>query len=519
MPRIDAIDVAHHQGPIDWFQAYASGVRVCSIRATTGLDITTEYQKAVTGHAGPIGGMYVDDQFTNNRVNSAAAGVEHRLFYHLLNGPHSLEVQADHFLSTIGHLAEGEGVLLDYEVAPWTVQQATAWLEYVEERTGRPPGIYGGVRAGWRDLKMFNGPFGPRPRWLACWISEAKARKAAAPYWGDAWQWTSKGTLPGINGRVDLSQVDNAAGFDACCGYKGSDSMVSTVMMRRTYKDRRIVIASNRITKRTVKVPRQLILHTGEFGEGLSISSFIDNHLTVPGDRVGSTPTSRYGSCYDTLVSANINDPEAVEILDPEWAPFAAGDPWNNQALHLCFFGTAYQTPEQWADAGSMRQLHAAARYAARLYRSNGVLPRRLTHQQAVANEAGVFGHNDAWGHADPGGNFPWTTFFNLMNHYIQGDDMSARIVTVYDDTTWQQVSIEAWAMVGCSMQWIESTKQYNKLISLGAASTDPNTGKPYGIWRTDLINFRRVGKVWSDTPFADSEWLDVDRPGPHPIV
>lgn len=216
-PRREALDVSKHQGVIDWSAAHAAGVDLCSMRATTGTIITSRYRKIVDGHDGPIGGLYVDGQFRANRANAKAAGVRHRLFYHLLNGTQPLEEQADHFLATVGPLGPGEGVLLDYEVAPWTVDQAREWCEYVEARTGRPVAFYGrGERwSAWRDTRLFNGT---RPRWLSCWIPEAKARAAAAPYWGDAWQWTSKGTCPGVVGRVDLSQVDNPHGFDACCG-------------------------------------------------------------------------------------------------------------------------------------------------------------------------------------------------------------------------------------------------------------------------------------------------------------
>ena len=36
----------------------------------------------------------------------------------------------------------------------------------------------------------------------------------------------------------------------------------------------------------------------------------------------------------------------------------------------------------------------------------------------------------------------------------------------------------------------------------------DPATGKPYGIWRSQLKHFHRTGAVWADSPFAATEFL-----------
>jgi len=464
VPRLEGLDVSANNGPVDWFAAHAAGVRLCSIRATTGTDITDAYRATVTHHAGPIPGMYVDGQFGNSRANAKAAGITHRLFYHLLNGDHSLEEQADHFLRTVMPLGPGEGVLLDYEVAPWTVAQATAWCEYVEARTGRPVAIYGGVRAGWRDPHMFDGR---RPRWLANWLPEARARAAAAPHWGDAWQWTSKGTCPGVGGRVDLSQVDHLDGFNACCGL-GADPMPITPPVYGPYGK---VADGARYSLQGAQASRDgVVVHTYESaGDTLPLSRVRAN-LATPGDRPTSTPGHHYGVSYHAFPRWPEGPAgEYDEALDEHAAPNSAGSTPNRRFLHFCLWGRAAQTREQWLDANSYPQLQALARYIADksvihgfpveyvqcVGRTWGALNKANIAKVTAPGKIGVLGHRDitackVWGgtHGDPGPDFPWDVVIDLAHQYLQGDDDMAQLVNTPGDAAEFEVS-------GTNARWI----------------------------------------------------------------
>jgi GH25 family lysozyme M1 (1,4-beta-N-acetylmuramidase) len=200
MPRRDAIDVSRHNGPIDW--------------ATVAQHIGTAATKATQGTG------WVDPTFATNRAGMAAAGLQRRFLYHWLSPKDSAAAQADHYLRTVSKLAKGEGVLLDVEEAGVTAELAAEWCEYVEARTGRPVTIYTGVYTArssiWPNQRLFNGT---RGRWLAAYTYEDRARKLAAPYGWDAWQWTSSGNIPGVADQtIDLNQIDRTELLDASCG-------------------------------------------------------------------------------------------------------------------------------------------------------------------------------------------------------------------------------------------------------------------------------------------------------------
>lgn len=444
-PRMEAIDVSANNGPINWRLVAGAGVTACVIRATTGTIITTARQAIVNHHNGPIGGMYVDGQFGNNRANAKAAGIKHRLFYHLLNGQHSLQAQAAHFLATVGPLERGEGVLIDYEVAPWTVAHVREWCEYVEARTGRPVAEYGrGERwAAWFDYELWHGLHGPRPRWLSCWVPEDQARAAAAPHWGDAWQWTSHGSCPGVGGRVDLSQVDHPSGFDPACGL-GADMAPIPDPVWGPYGK---VADGARYNVVRPQLERDFVeVHTYEsVGDTLSLSR-VRATLATPGERPTSTPGRHYGVAYHAFPKF-LEGPagQYFEALSERENPNASGDPANKRGLHFCLWGRASQTRDQWLDATSYPQLQALARY---IYDKSQVHHFPMRHLECVgpnwgqtkqqkANAAtakapgkiGVIGHRDAtkvWGgsHGDPGIHFPWDIVMQLAWCY-QVDDWS----------------------------------------------------------------------------------------------
>ena len=212
MPKRNGIDVSHYQGVIDWGKVAGSGVVWAATKATQG-----------TG--------FVDKTLSRNRVGMTEQRIKHRLFYHWLNPTNIVlrasstarkadaRKQAAHFLATIGRLLPGEGVMLDAEQAGIRADQTLAWCEYVEAATGRPVAVYTGayVAGGeiWKSPAIYNGR---RPRVFAAYTSEARAKDHARPHKWDVWQWTGTGEMPGVNGDVDIDQVDNPDIFDAVCG-------------------------------------------------------------------------------------------------------------------------------------------------------------------------------------------------------------------------------------------------------------------------------------------------------------
>lgn len=201
---MQGIDVSHYQNDVDWYQVANAGYEWAGFKVTEGLS-------------------FVDLEFWSNREESCHAGIRYRLGYHWLTPHQSAAAQASHFVRTIGRLDPGEGVMLDAEESSTrgtiTEAQTLEWCERVEQVTQRPVAVYTGVFVAhgtiWRSPRVFDGT---RPRILAAYITEVRARRLAEPFWGDAWQYTSSGTVPGVPTRCDLDRIDNPAAFDPCCG-------------------------------------------------------------------------------------------------------------------------------------------------------------------------------------------------------------------------------------------------------------------------------------------------------------
>jgi hypothetical protein len=192
------IDVSKWQGRIDWPQVQAAGYTWCATR-TWDRDL----------HA-------TDETFAYNRDGMAFA--RWRLLYYWLE-PGRVDEGVDEFFTAVGQLRPGEGAMLDAEEDGITEDECVRWCEAVEARTGLPCAVYtGGYTAGgvlWRSTRLFNGQ---RARIFAAYTSEAEARGHADGIAWDAWQYSSTGTVPGVNANCDLDRIDNGDAFTRCCG-------------------------------------------------------------------------------------------------------------------------------------------------------------------------------------------------------------------------------------------------------------------------------------------------------------
>ena len=221
-----------------------------------------------------------------------------------------------------------------------------------------------------------------------------------------------------------------------------------------------------------------------------------------------------YGSAYHAFADADQGEGGYRLTVDPtEWILNAQGgaEP-NARTVSICLPGRSARTRADWLTGRSRRMIRGAAHYFVDLSRLLGIPNRRATVADLKARIGGYCGHNDfshAFGfsdHGDPGPNFPWDVLAADITDLME-DDMP-RIVNVFDDATWVQSSPEAFVMSGPSLEWVQSLEQLGAMVSLGAAKMDPHTGKPYGIWRSQLRHFHRTGAVWPESPFAASEFL-----------
>lgn len=207
MTRLDGPDISHYQyyqngiGDPDWTTCRNAG---CWWGATK-----------LTQSTG-----YLDPTAARSRWGMRQAGFTHVGLYHWLSSTTDPIAQAEWYLKNLGDLRDGEFAMLDDEEAGVTVSMTLAWLEHVEDRIGRVSVPYTGAYTSggtiWQSTRIRNGKHGLRPRILAAYTSEARAKglPGVAAYPWQAWQFSSNGPVPGITGRCDMNRIDDLAAFD-----------------------------------------------------------------------------------------------------------------------------------------------------------------------------------------------------------------------------------------------------------------------------------------------------------------
>ncbi len=188
---IKGIDISHWQGDrgtINWEKVKAAGYEFVFIKATQGT-------------------AYKDTRYLEQVAGARKAGmvVGH---YHFAHGADAIK-EADFFLSVVS-LQKGEPVVLDYEItlakpAVWCKE----WLDRVAEKLGFKPMIYlneSTVKSvDWSSVASAG--YG---LWEAKYGNNdsvaAESEKPKTDEWSfyAVWQFSSKGSVPGIIGDVDL---------------------------------------------------------------------------------------------------------------------------------------------------------------------------------------------------------------------------------------------------------------------------------------------------------------------------
>jgi lysozyme len=185
---VKGCDVSSYQGSID-FDALKAAVGFIIAKATEGSG-------------------FIDAQFARNWSEAKRVGIR-RAAYHFARPDlgNAAQDEARWFLSQLGPLDAGDRLALDYEV-DWdgdVVGWCKTWLDLVRSVTGITPYIYLNLYLvsvyDWGAIEQPGG----YPLWLADYdglpdaVIETPWPRVAIK------QWTSAGTLPGINGLVDLN--------------------------------------------------------------------------------------------------------------------------------------------------------------------------------------------------------------------------------------------------------------------------------------------------------------------------
>lgn len=189
--RIKGVDVSHYNGAIDWKKVKAAGYQFAFLKATEGVDL-------------------LDETFEANRRGAREAGLSVG-YYHFFRPNDSVDAQVTFFIRTIGRLElDALRPVLDVEDPriwrPYTVQQRVAmildWCQKVHKSLGVAPMIYASPK--FVDELLENSP---QLAEYDLWIANYNVPEPTIPKpWTKwvFWQNTEKGTVPGINGDVDL---------------------------------------------------------------------------------------------------------------------------------------------------------------------------------------------------------------------------------------------------------------------------------------------------------------------------
>ena len=194
------IDVSRWQGVIN-FDALHGAIDFIVIKA-----------------AGSDQGLYPDGQFARNRDEARRLNIP-RMFYTFLGGVFDPVTEADHFLSVVGPMQPGEGLVLDWESNnPNEVEYIRAIAQRIKAVVGFPPLIYMSLSrvrgSNWQPVVDVGCGL-----WAAAWgnndtIPDIAPSSGQWPFWA-LWQYSSNGSIPGINALVDLDlfQGDDLAAF------------------------------------------------------------------------------------------------------------------------------------------------------------------------------------------------------------------------------------------------------------------------------------------------------------------
>lgn len=196
-PPYRFVDVSRYQGLIDWAQVAAAGYKGAMLK-------TVSTNRKLSKRAD---GLYIDPTFETNYRNARAAGLDVGVYYYTYA---TSEAMADAELALLRQAVRGKELTLpvavDMEDAMLTVHKpkdltnlAAYHLEQIEEM-GFFAQLYTYTSYANRFLEMER----LAGRW-DIWLADYTGKTPKVDFAYNAHQHTSKGSVPGISGNVDLN--------------------------------------------------------------------------------------------------------------------------------------------------------------------------------------------------------------------------------------------------------------------------------------------------------------------------
>lgn len=195
-PPYRYIDVSRYQGAIDWAQVAAAGYKGAMLKT-----VSTNHKLSKRAD-----GLYIDPTFETNYRNARAAGLDVGVYYYTYA---TSEVMADAELALLRQAVCGKEfslpICVDVEenklkqLSTLDLSNLTAYALEQVERMGFYAQLY--TYTGYKyELDMAR----LSSRWDV-WLADYTGKTPNVTFNYNAHQHTSKGTVPGISGNVDLN--------------------------------------------------------------------------------------------------------------------------------------------------------------------------------------------------------------------------------------------------------------------------------------------------------------------------
>ena len=195
-PPYRYIDVSRYQGLIDWAQVAAAGYKGAMLKT-----VSTNYKLSKRAD-----GLYIDPTFETNYRNARAAGLDVGVYYYTYA---TSEAMADEELALLRQAVYGKEFFLpvcvdveENKLKPMSTLDLTNLTAYALEQVERM-GFYAQLYTytGYKyELDMAR----LSSRWDV-WLADYTGEAPSVTFNYNAHQHTSKGSVPGISGDVDLN--------------------------------------------------------------------------------------------------------------------------------------------------------------------------------------------------------------------------------------------------------------------------------------------------------------------------
>lgn len=168
------------------------------------------------------------------------------------------------------------------------------------------------------------------------------------------------------------------------------------------------IIPARNYTPGRIKPIQLLVIHDMESPERLDTAEAVARYFAGSNAPRAST---HYNIDSDSVV-------QSVKDSDTAWCAPGA----NANGLHFEHAGFARQSRSEWLDDYGMKMLKLSADLVGSKAKQYGIPIKRLTPLEIRGGKSGIVGHwdvtkafPDKGSHTDPGANFPWDHYFDLM--------------------------------------------------------------------------------------------------------